>query len=1474
MPKKKTTPGTSSNGVDTAEPGKASKALSDSERKYKDLVETISDVVYEIDPQGVVSYISPAVSSFGYSPAEVIGRTFSEFLHAEDLPQVLASVQNAFAGDPKPYEVRIVTKSGESRWVRSTARPVLDGDTVVGIRGVMRDTTDRRRAEEALRESAENFRALSENAHDGIVIVDGGGRFVYANRRFSEISGYDLDELLEMSMGTLIHPDYVSQMMEILRERIAGEEASNQYEVAGIRKDGVMVPVEFTAARTTWHGSPAVMGVVRDITERKQVDEALRLAEFSLDHASISAFWMGPDARFIYVNDAACQKLGYTREELLSMAVFDIDPNFPKEVWADHWEDVKTRGSFTIESVHQAKDGTRFPVEITVNYMEFEGREYNFAFARDITARKRTQDALEERLRFESLTAELSAAFINLPAGKIDEEIDSGLQRLLEHLGIDRATVIELAEETGRLRVTHSVAAPGFEPTRPLVEMPEFSWGVQQIRNGKIIRYSRVEELPDEAEFEKKHFLKEGPKSNVTIPLMVGGTILGGVAFGTLRAEREWSDEMVQGLQLVGQIIASALVRKRADQALRKSEQEKATILDSVEELVSYQDRDLRVVWANRAAGKTVETTSGALVGRHCYEIWNQRQDPCPDCPVVRALHSGQPEASEVTSVDGRVWSIRGYPVRGDDGEITGVVEVTLEITARKHTEEALRESEERHRRLFESMAQGVVYQDAEGAIVAANPAAERILGLSLDQMMGRTSMDPRWKAVREDGSDFPGDAHPAMEALRTGREVQHVVMGVFNPANEEYRWILVNAVPQFRPGETQPYQVFATFDDITDRRRAAEALRTSELQYRTTLDSMGDAIHVVDRDLRITLFNKTFTDWNARLGLDADVVGKNLFDVFPFLPVRIREEYERVFATGEPLHTGESVDVTGEEFFTDTTKIPVFHEGRVDRVVTVVRDVTAKKRADEELAKAQALLEAAIEETPAGILVADAPDVRIRLANSAALGTRGETSESLTNIPVELHPQNWQTFHPDGTPFKPEDLPLSRAILEGKTSRNVEAIIRRHSGEERWVLANAAPVRNVKGEIVAGVVVFPDVTEIKRAEEERQKLQAQIQHTQKLESLGILAGGIAHDFNNLLMGVLGNAELAMSDLPPTAPTQENLKSIETAAKRAADLCRQMLAYSGKGRFLVQALDLNAVVGEMAQLVEVSISKTVALSYGLAQDLPTIEADATQIRQIVLNLITNASEAIGDSQGVIKIATGVVSCSHEDLAETYMGHELPEGDYVYVDVTDTGCGMDAETVERIFDPFFTTKFTGRGLGLAAVLGIVRGHEGALRVTSQPGEGTEFRVLFPVSGRPADTTVEEEKPEPKEWQASGTILVVDDEDTVRSVTKRMLERKGFTVMTAGDGGEGVELYRQHMGKITAVILDLTMPRMGGDEAFEEFRRINPDVQVILASGYSEQELSERFADRGLAGFIQKPFKVETILQRLREAMDEE
>ena len=520
-------------------------------------------------------------------------------------------------------------------------------------------------------------------------------------------------------------------------------------------------------------------------------------------------------------------------------------------------------------------------------------------------------------------------------------------------------------------------------------------------------------------------------------------------------------------------------------------------------------------------------------------------------------------------------------------------------------------------------------------------------------------------------------------------------------------------------------------------------------------------------------------------------------------------------------------------------------------------RMVYQAQQARKELSESEEKYRSFVERANDGIIILQ--DLKIKYLNPVASAFFGRSVDAL------LEKNFIDMMHTFDIPVFLEQ--YEKTIKGDNDSAMSEIRIYHAEGTERHIEINAGKIM-FKGK-AAYLMVTRDITLRKIEEQEKRKIEAQIQHAQKLESLGVLAGGIAHDFNNLLLAILGNAAIAMKEMQEKGLTCSRLTAIQTSAERAAELIRQLLAYSGKGKFIIKPLDLSYIVEEMAHLLEIAIEKKAQFKFDFQKKLPLINGDATQIRQVIMNLITNAADAMGEKYGLIQLKTGTTVFNPDDTDDVYIGGE-PHGKYVYLQVIDNGCGMNKQTVSKIFDPFFTTKFTGRGLGLAAVLGIVRGHNGLLKVESEPGVGTAFTVMFPATETTADLV---QKPESsiEHWKGSGTILVVDDEDAVREVATALLNDFGFSTLTASDGEDGVRIFRENQDEIKAVLLDLTMPNMNGEEAFYEMKKIRNDVKVVISSGYSEQAAMEHFSGEGLAGFIQKPYRVQELISAIRSAV---
>lgn len=662
---------------------------------------------------------------------------------------------------------------------------------------------------------------------------------------------------------------------------------------------------------------------------------------------------------------------------------------------------------------------------------------------------------------------------------------------------------------------------------------------------------------------------------------------------------------------------------------------------------------------------------------------------------------------------------------------------------------------------------------------------------------------------------------------------------------------------------------------DITDRQDAENALRESEGRYRSLVENLGEGIAIIDGDLRFIFANPaTYDIFGVSPGT---LIGRDLSD---FITQPSQSEPEAQDLLGPPdARSSRELHIRrpdGHDRVLNLTATPLrTSAGKYSGSLVIFLDMTHRLEMEHSLRRSEAIYRRAID-------LASGVPYEHRFGQDDRSGEFvfiGDAIERITGVPrEELTRDRLMAMVEKEVVSVPRyaDDPAEyhRAYREGKLDAfNADIRIRRPDGQVRWLSDHAVPICDENTlEIIGSVGILVDITNRKRSEEKQRALETQVQNAQRLESLGILAGGVAHDFNNLLVAIMGNADLALMDAPDDSSLGESLGEIKKAALRASELSKQMLAYSGKGHFIVEPVNLNALVEDMRQLLSASTSKKISLDFRFGNNLQTIEGDPTQLRQIVMNLILNASEAIGEHAGRITVRTGVVTASREDLITAHLNEDFTPGRYVFLEVADDGEGMDEQTRARAFDPFFTTRFTGRGLGLAAVLGIARGHQAAIKLDSDIGKGTTVTVLFPAGDSDASmASMENISAEMEAWQPEGTILVVDDEEPVRNVTRLMLQRAGFDVLTASNGQEAVELYRSRLGEISLVLLDMSMPVMDGQETFQELRNISGEIPAILCSGYTEQDAIFHFRDSGLAGFLQKPFDQDTLIHAIRKIL---
>jgi PAS domain S-box-containing protein len=521
-------------------------------------------------------------------------------------------------------------------------------------------------------------------------------------------------------------------------------------------------------------------------------------------------------------------------------------------------------------------------------------------------------------------------------------------------------------------------------------------------------------------------------------------------------------------------------------------------------------------------------------------------------------------------------------------------------------------------------------------------------------------------------------------------------------------------------------------------------------------------------------------------------------------------------------------------------------------------REAAERQRVEKALREREAQYRTLVESSIQGISVVDRHGIRL-FANAAYARIFGyQDLDELLGKPVmdNIAPRERDRIaRNQHARFQGEPAP-SRSVYQGV----------RQDGTLIW-LESMVTVVSWAG-APAQLVALVDITQRKQAEEERLKIEHQMQQAQKLESLGLLAGGIAHDFNNLLTGILTNAGVAQRALVPHHPAASYVGEAIQGARLASHLAGQLLAYAGKGRFHLYPLDLSAVVRELEPLLTTAVRGQGQLGFDLASDLPSIEADPAQLHQVLMNLVINAAESVSE-EVTIQIATYSHHLVADDLQQFVPGHHLGVGACVVLQVRDAGCGMDEATLQRIFDPFFTSKATGHGLGLAATLGIVHSHGGGLRLTSVVGKGTTFELYFPASEKPVEIVAETH---PSDLSGRGVILVVDDDDFVRKAALAALQHFGYRVLLAADGDGALELFKAHHDEIDLIVLDMTMPGMSGDETYRRLRALCPDVKVLLSSAYNEEEVSDRVTIASVEGFLHKPYDPEQLGAKVKHLLE--
>ncbi|MDQ7784212.1 MAG: PAS domain S-box protein [Desulfomonilaceae bacterium] len=882
--------------------------------------------------------------------------------------------------------------------------------------------------------------------------------------------------------------------------------------------------------------------------------------------------------------------------------------------------------------------------------------------------------------------------------------------------------------------------------------------------------------------------------------------------------------------------------RQQAEAALRESDQRHRTILKTAMDGFWMADMEGRILEVNDAYCRMIGYSREELLGMAVSALDVAEYRETVEERYKKIIHEGtQRFETRHRRRDGTTvqLDVSAQLLHGTERRVFLFLR---DITARKKAEQDLRESEERYRTLVENLNDVIFSTDHNGIITYASPALERKSKYMRAEVVGRPF------------TDFVPPDDVAKIADRFVRLTEgEVEASEYRFTDKDGGIIHVSAYsrPVFRDGNFVGLTGLLT--DITERRQAEQAIRDSENDLRSIFNAISESVALIKTNGEIVAANESFA---ARFGCrEREVLGTCIYDYFPSDVAEGRKRMvNEVVRTGRPLRSEDERE--GRAFF--HALYPVMNQtGSVERIAVYSADVTDRKQAERALAESEQRFRTVIERSP--VAVAFARDLKTIYVNPKYVEMFGyEKPKELLGTPIteRVSPRFILEF-------------TRRALhreqgLPAESNYSIEGL--RKDGTTVPIQASVTRVNLADGPATVGF--FVDVTELKRAEEDRSRLQAQLLQAQKMEAVGTLAGGIAHDFNNILQVVLGYSDLVLTDKAPDDPDYDDLNTIRRAARNGADLVKQILTVSRKAEISPHPMDLNREVRNAEQLLRRTLPRIIELEILLGDDLWRVNADPGQMEQMLLNLAVNAKDAMPRG-GRIVIETENVRLE-EDYCKSHLG--VRPGDYVLLTFSDTGVGIYPEVLDHIFEPFFTTKKPGEGtgLGLAMVYGIVKQHEGHITCYSEPEQGTTFKIYLPA-GKTEDV---ETTGQVRALPAGGaeTILLVDDEDLVRELGKRILSGAGYTVFTAANGKEAVELYREKFQEIGLVVLDLIMPVMEGHECLRELLKIDPQAKVVVASGHSADGPARKVIKSGAKGFIRKPYDIRQVLDVVRTVLD--
>jgi PAS domain S-box-containing protein len=1072
-------------------------------------------------------------------------------------------------------------------------------------------------------------------------------------------------------------------------------------------------------------------------------------------------------------------------------------------------------------------------------------------------AQKIIRETLEYRVGLEKLIASISARFVGLSSDDIDLEIQRTLQLIGQFTLVDRSYLFMLSADGVVLNNTHEWCAPGIEPQiENLQGLPVafFSWWMEKLTRNEALHIPRVADLPATARAEKEKLQSQGIRSLFVVPLTFGEKLIGFIGFDSVRTEKSWSEEDRRLLRTTGEIVMLALERKQTEAKLRLQ----ALVLDQIEDHVTITDLSGTITYVNDAQERSLGIAKDILLGQPT-EVYGEDQSKGATQQEIfqKTLKEGAWQGEVVKyAYDGReiIMDVRTRVVRDRDGKPISLCDIATDITERKRAKDALMKSEEKYRLLIENQTDLVVKVDLEGKFQFISPSYCEMFKKTKEELLGKKFIP----LVHEDDREA---TTTAMNALYHPPYTAYIEQRAMT--KDGWRWLawMDTAVLD---ENMNVVAIIGVGRDITERKQAEDALRENELFLKTLLDTIPIPVYYKDRKGKFIGVNKAFT---TSLGATREqLIGKTVLDISPPEIAEIHcatddellksggtQRYELKWKDSNGVHGGTAI-------FNKT--VVADDRGAAMGIICAALDITERKKNEELLQQRTYDLSKRVKELNC-------------LYDISKLVEKTDISlEEILQGIVDLIPPSWQ--YPEIT--------CSRVIYEGKEyktenfketeSKQANDIIvhgERVGSIEIYYLeempeVDEGPFLKEERDLINVITERLDhIIERIQAEEEKTKLNNQLQQAKKMETIGTLAGGIAHQFNNALSIITMGIDMIETDSAGNENIENHTHQMKDSAHRMAQLAGKLLAYARGGKYQAKTLSMNDLAKNTLLLSHL-LDPGIEIKTDLTPDPLNIHADRNQIEMLLSAILSNTSEAI-EGKGYLLISTKKVEID-ADFIESHPG--LKPGPYVCLTAEDNGKGMDKETIGRIFEPFFTTKFEGRGLGMAAAYGIAKNHDGWISVDSELDKGTTVRIYLPSVEIPVK---EDRKPKLKTAgnQGAGTILVIDDDAMVMKVTRVMLKRLNYRVLEAKTGQEAIDVAKTFEGGIDLAILDFIMPDMDGTAVYPFLMEARPDLKVIVASGCSIDGPVQKILDAGAEDYIQKPFATAEISEKLEKTL---